>query len=345
MSSNITYIPKKEFSFQNKFLGLSDFDYAGPISSSIFHIYEGLGVKASFSLELRPTIRVIDQNKSIRFLKLYMKSHTSFPVRCCFEVELNQDLGKFRSQDILTFNNGKERYLITLSGKVSNPLKLNELIVKVEGILFGDVQNEMIGDKSKERTQERSTIAKEVSLLYSSSDIEGIEKDISISFSTCDQILHAHSFILMLRSPVFRAMLSDQYQESITKVIKIEDIGFDCFKQILDFLYTDECELHENTFELLKGSIKYGIQSLEMKIEIYLLDSINDENAALYLYYSDLYRAESLKQNTLEYISRNIKCINTEGFFETINNVQLHAEILTAVSKYSKNISTFVAAK
>jgi hypothetical protein len=82
----------------------------------------------------------------------------------------------------------------------------NEMIVKVERILskkdiesfivvsdeeadstVGDVQNEMIGDKSRER----STIAKELSLLYSCSNIKGLETDISISFSACDETLHA----------------------------------------------------------------------------------------------------------------------------------------------------------
>jgi len=172
-------------------------------------------------------------------------------------------------------------------------------------------------------------------MLMSSSSSNGLEKDLSISFSSSDEKLYAHSFILMLRSPVFRVMLSDRYRESVTKEIKIEDIEFDCFKQILNYIYTDECELHENTFGLLNGSIKYCIEPLQKKIEDYLMATINNENTALCLYYSDLYRAEYLKKKVLRYISRNKDCINTDGFFETINNGQLQIETIKAVVQSS----------
>ena len=396
MISNITYIPEKTFGFKNKFIGLSNFDFdTGPMSSSIFHIYEGLDVKASFSLELK-IFSVYNKNKYLKFLGLYLKSHTIIPVRCrikLFKSNLDDLDFKLSCEYIHTFktneSRGKSDFLLVsnlndlivkvegiLIGDVKNDMIVkaegqNEMIVKVERILskkdiesftvvsdeeaystVGDVQNEMISDKSRER----STIAKELSLLYSCSNIKGLETDISISFSACDETLHAHSLILMLRSPVFRAMLSNEYQESITKNINIEDIGFDmlsdrsqesiikeikikdigyeCFKQILNYIYTDECELHENTFDLLNGSIKYGIKPLEKKIEDYLLDSISNENAAFCFYYSDLYRAESLKKNVLLYICRNSDCIKSKEFFKIIHSVQLQAEILKAVAQY-----------
>ena len=348
MISNITYIPEKAFSIQNKFCGEHIFDPKFlPVSSSVFHIYEGLDLKASFSLELRIDPLPPNTYRKDNYLGLYLKSHTRKPVRCSFKFyKLDLEFKPIGPKYIHNFNYLQEEgypYFLNLN---DNKNKFNEWTVKVEGVLYGDALNEIIYNQIGEISrQERSTIAKEVSLLYSSSNIKGLEKDISISFSTCDETLHAHSSILMLRSPVFRAMLSDRCQESITKEIKIEDIGFDCFKQILNFIYTDECELHANTFDLLNGSIKYGIESLAMKIEDYLLDSINNENAALCLYYSDLYRVESLKKNVLGYISRNRECINTEGFFETINNVQLLTEILTVIAKCSKNITSVDVAK
>ena len=331
MSSNVTCIPKQSFSFENNFLDISAFKGRKPISSSIFHVYVGSIIKASFSLEVR-----VNFYSDCRYLGLYLKSHTPFPVRCSFKfTQLNQDFRQWTNEKIHTYNyfeqHGLNKFFQFHPSKKSSSLDFNSLNIKVEGILYGEVENVVIRKRRRERDQEKSTVASEVSLLLSSNSIKGLEKDVSISFSSSDEKLYAHSFILMLRSPVFRAMLlSDRFQESITKDIKIEDIEYDCFVHILNFIYTDECELHENTFALLNGSIKYGIEPLEKKIEDYLLDSINNENAALCLYYSDLYRAKSLKNNVLGYISQNTDCIKSEEFFKIISSVELQAEILKA---------------
>jgi hypothetical protein len=331
MSSNVTCIPKQSFSFENNFLDISAFKGRKPISSSIFHVYVGPIMKASFSLEVR-----VNFYSDGRYLGLYLKSHTPFPVRCSFKfTQLNQEFRQWSNEKIHTFNYFEQHGLNKFfhPSKKPSSLEFDSLNVKVEGILYGEVENVVIRKRRRERDQEKSTVASEVSLLLSSNSIKGLEKDVSISFSLRDEKLYAHSFILMLRSPVFRAMLlSDRFQESITKDIKIEDIEYDCFVQILNFIYTDECELHENTFDLLNGSIKYGIEPLEKKIEEYLLDSLNNENAPFCLYYSDLYRAESLKKNVLGYISQNSDCIKSEDFFKIIHSVQLQAEILKAVT-------------
>ena len=332
INSNITCIPKQVFIFQNEFHGISGLVDGTPMSSTIFRVNVGPNIKASFSLELE-SVNVHDQ----RCLTFHLKSHTPFPVRCRFKFTLlRKPSVEWWYPNVSTLNFGEQLGLNKLfkcdfSTNLLGPVENDSLNVKIDLIIFGEVQNSV----GKKRNRERNTIGREVGMLMSSSSSNGLEKDLSISFSSSDDKLYAHSFILMLRSPVFRAMLSDRYQESITKEIKIEDIGFDCFKQILNYIYTDECELHENTFGLLNGSIKYCIEPLQWKIEDYLLEIINNENAALSLYYSDLYRAEYLKKKVLRYISRNKECINTDGFFEIINDVELQVETIKAVVESS----------
>ncbi len=63
-----------------------------------------------------------------------------------------------------------------------------------------------------------------------------LDCDITFTFPEEDNIINAHKFVLISRSPVFYAMLAGPARDESGK-ISIEDINHDCFWQMLWYVY------------------------------------------------------------------------------------------------------------
>jgi speckle-type POZ protein len=63
-----------------------------------------------------------------------------------------------------------------------------------------------------------------------------------VTFKVGGESFRAHKPILAARSAVFRAMFKAGGVEAITGEVAVEDVGPVAFKQVLRFIYADECE-------------------------------------------------------------------------------------------------------
>src|SRR5690242_17896301 len=91
-----------------------------------------------------------------------------------------------------------------------------------------------------------------------------------------------HKFILMARSPVFRAMISYSMTESNTNEVIITDFSPEVVRGMLHFMYSDTFDKMrilstDIRCELLLISKKYEVQALYELCEDSLLDKVTVE--------------------------------------------------------------------
>jgi speckle-type POZ protein len=107
------------------------------------------------------------------------------------------------------------------------------------------------------------------------------EESMDATFSVGDQLFRAHRFIMALRSPVFKAELFTEMQESATRHIKIDDMEPAIFGALLRFIYTDtfpnDCEVDKDAplQHLFVAANRYGLDRLTAMCEERLWKSID----------------------------------------------------------------------
>lgn len=127
----------------------------------------------------------------------------------------------------------------------------------------------------------------------------------------------AHKCVLSTRSPVFSAMFSSDMKEKLENRVEINDIDADVFEQFLKFIYTGIApKIDEMSEELLVCSEFYGVSDLKNICEETLCQRIGIESAIDLLLFAVKYRAEGLKERTIDFIAENYlsienKCSNS----------------------------------
>ena len=97
------------------------------------------------------------------------------------------------------------------------------------------------------------------------------EERSDVVFMIEGQPLPSQKLFLSIKSKVFRAMFSGDYQESKVKIIAIEDTTYEAFKTFIQFLYCDQLVLKDkNDFslfpELYRLCERYDVSRLEHRI-------------------------------------------------------------------------------
>ncbi len=134
----------------------------------------------------------------------------------------------------------------------------------------------------------------------------------------CDGVtFKCHKLVLAARSDVFRAMFSHETtKEAITSEIEITDSSPDAIRQMLKFLYTDECEAMEDyALELLPLADKYNLLRLRLKCEWWMAENICDDNAADILRLADMHNSLEVSTVAANYMVLHMESIKaTEGW-------------------------------
>lgn len=147
-------------------------------------------------------------------------------------------------------------------------------------------------------------------------DLFETKMDTDVTFIVGEKKFPAHKLVLMIRSPVFRAMLSSSVRASKEHVINIPDICPDMFNKLLEFIYTDRvADLDAVAEDLVELADKYQVQTLKQVCLEELCISINIENAARMILLADRLNAEIMFKYVTEYIRINAETvIQTEGY-------------------------------
>jgi speckle-type POZ protein len=139
-----------------------------------------------------------------------------------------------------------------------------------------------------------------------------------VVFDVQGHVFPAHTFMLAMRSPVFR----EQFHAAAVRpqlgdggrhlLMTIEDMQPEVFKALLEFMYTDSMrrrkkgirrdEKIEFTKNLLVAAYRYDVERLKFECETYLCRSLDVENAATMLDLADRHMRSMLKDACFEFL-------------------------------------------
>ncbi len=110
------------------------------------------------------------------------------------------------------------------------------------------------------------------------------------------------------RSKTFNAMFKHDFRENHDKTVKIDDVDYDAFYELLRFIYCGRAlNLEQVALSLLPAADKYGILALKAQCENHLNSNIYIENVLEVLVIADLHSCEKLKRKSIVFIARYFK--------------------------------------
>jgi speckle-type POZ protein len=126
------------------------------------------------------------------------------------------------------------------------------------------------------------------------------ESHADIQFVVKGQRIAAHTAIIAASSPVFSAMLEEgKFKEAETRIIEIEDIEVEVFRQLLHYLYTGEAPQLKKpkiTEPLFLAADKYQVSQLKSECEACLISNLTVENTTHHLALAHLFSASKLQE-------------------------------------------------
>jgi len=169
-----------------------------------------------------------------------------------------------------------------------------------------------------------STMANDMKVLINSDTFS------DITFVVEGFEIRAHK-IMLIRSSYFRAMLTGCMIEAGQPVIYIEEVSYDIFLKVLEYLYTDQVEVvFEDAMDLFAAADLFDVPRLKAICEKTMLEKICIENAASIFHAADAHSAVVLREKSLHYILKHFEPISKTSDFEEMarSNVDLVVEIL-----------------
>ncbi|KAH7529534.1 hypothetical protein ACOSP7_009745 [Xanthoceras sorbifolium] len=151
----------------------------------------------------------------------------------------------------------------------------------------------------------------------------------------------AHKAILVSRSPVFKAMLENEMEESRSGAIKISDISYEALRAFVNYLYTAEACLDEQmACDLLELAEKYQVKHLKAYCEKFLVSKLIWDNSIISYAFAHQHNAKHLLDASLSLITDNMdKLTKREEYMELVEkDPRLVVEIYEAY--LSKQVNT-----
>ncbi|GBO33120.1 Speckle-type POZ protein B [Araneus ventricosus] len=114
----------------------------------------------------------------------------------------------------------------------------------------------------------------------------------------------ANKIVLCGRSPVFKAMLTNDMKETNTDCIQVDDLGDDVVEQLLFFLYSDTVETlqWEIASQLYYAADKYEVCKLKEVCSSFLVENLTPTNAGELLLLADTHSDGELKKSVEDFI-------------------------------------------
>ncbi|XVF64475.1 hypothetical protein PTKIN_Ptkin09bG0172900 [Pterospermum kingtungense] len=117
----------------------------------------------------------------------------------------------------------------------------------------------------------------------------------------------AHKAVLVNRSPVFKAMLENDMEESRSGTIKIRDVSYDALCAFVNYLYTAEAWLDvQMACDLLILAEKYQVKHLKSYCEKFLVSKLNWDNSLMSYAFAHQHSAKLLLDAALCLITENM---------------------------------------
>ncbi|XP_071699270.1 BTB/POZ domain-containing protein At4g08455-like [Rutidosis leptorrhynchoides] len=130
----------------------------------------------------------------------------------------------------------------------------------------------------------------------------------------------ANKAILASRSPVFRAMLETEMEESRSGTIKLSDVSHNVLCAFVKFLYIAETPLDDDmACDLIIFADKYQVKHLKTYCETFLIEKLNWENSLKNYSFAHQHNAKILLDAALSMIFDNMdKLSKQEGYLKIL---------------------------
>ncbi|KAK1439906.1 hypothetical protein QVD17_05731 [Tagetes erecta] len=154
----------------------------------------------------------------------------------------------------------------------------------------------------------------------------------------------ANKAVLASRSPVFRAMLETEMEESLSGTIKLSDVSYDALRAFVNYLYTAEACLDDDmACNLIILADKYEVKHLKTYCEKFLISKLVLESSLISYLFAHQHNANNLLDAALSLILDNMdKISKREEYIELVDkDPRLVVEIYEAY--LSKQVNTAVS--
>ena len=183
-------------------------------------------------------------------------------------------------------------------------------------------------------------------------------KGSDVQFFVQGEVIHAHSQVLCARSEVFSNQLTAGMQESLSKVIMIQDCDVATFKAFLQFLYTDRLPdaqallskgiSGESASEsrgpqlgqlqaLLDVSDKYQVKRLQLWCEARLSEQIDKSQVCAILCQAHLLQAKHLETACLSFIKDHVSQVLTMPSYAEL--IKKWPQVALKINLFSAGVS------
>lgn len=149
-----------------------------------------------------------------------------------------------------------------------------------------------------------------------------------IRFKIGEEVIHAHR-IMLYRCEYFHAMLHrSSMVESRQEEVILEDISVRPFKDLLNYVYTDE--FTGSALELFPLADRFGVERLKLVCESKLFTAIHVDNAATILLLANAHSSPRLREKALKFILDRFDMVSKTEAFEAMgrSNIDLLFEVL-----------------
>eukprot|EP01126_Amoeba_proteus_P007613 TRINITY_DN12732_c0_g1_i3.p1 TRINITY_DN12732_c0_g1~~TRINITY_DN12732_c0_g1_i3.p1 ORF type:complete len:999 (-),score=186.64 TRINITY_DN12732_c0_g1_i3:152-3148(-) len=130
-----------------------------------------------------------------------------------------------------------------------------------------------------------------------------------VVFQVENKPVYALRAILVSRSEFFRVMFGSTLKESTKAEIEITDVKYNAFVQVMEFIYTDEIDTTDMTFDdallLLSAANRYMLDRLKLICECFITKNIRLSNVSFIFQAADLYGAQHLRSASMHFIANH----------------------------------------
>ena len=137
-----------------------------------------------------------------------------------------------------------------------------------------------------------------------------------VTFIVEGKRVRAHK-ILCMRCPYFRNMFRGEYVESREEEVIISEVGYETFFKLLEFLYSDHCEVNSiNVVDLFQAADRFGVERLKKICESALINLLDVDSVCDIFLLGDSYNGELLKSESIAFIVTHFDQVSRSAGFE-----------------------------
>ncbi|GBM49445.1 TD and POZ domain-containing protein 4 [Araneus ventricosus] len=178
-----------------------------------------------------------------------------------------------------------------------------------------------------------SSILDDLKALYKTQLLTDVE------LKTKTKSFRAHKNLLCARSPVFKAMLTNDMQEKNTDCIQVDDLENDTVEKLLNFVYSDNLEnlQWDSAIKLYYVADKYAVEKLKLMCSSMLLDNLSTSTAIELLLLADTHNDSDLQKAVGDFILKHEEQVF--GSDEWVNLIEINPVLVskTMLLKYMRS--------